>query len=623
MHKRIFARAALPFALVLAVDVRMALAAEEATRAGEVIVVTASRAPSVRRELIGDVSVVTREEIEQAGAASLADLLRTLPGIEIARNGGAGKDTSLFLRGTNASHVVVLIDGVRVGSATNGTTAIQHLPAALIERIEVLRGPASSLYGSEAIGGVVQIFTRRSSAPEFHADLGVGSHRLASADVGGTLVSGPLRLSADAGHAYERGESAIGNPSATAYNPDRDGYRNSHASVNATLALPGTSEAGLRHTQTDSRNWFDSGGATPLANPTRNFDFRGDQTLTTTSIHLRSEPVAGWTTFLRAGRGEDDLTSYGRSSTANTVSRFRTQQDQGTWQNDLRLGTGTLTAGLETVRQKIASTTAYQQTERNVGSAFAGWRGALDAHLLQVNARHDRNSQFGSRNTGYAGWAWLFAPGWQGSLAAGTAFNAPTFNQLYFPGFGRPDLQPETARNVEAGLRYAGTGLEVSAVAYRNRVRNLIANVRISPSIVQAQNVARARLEGVTVDTRASVGDWQLRASLDVQSPRDEATDKLLVRRAQRHATLGANTAIAGWELGGELLASSARYSDVDNRQRMGGYGVVNLTAMKPLDASWSVRLRADNVFGKHYELIPDFTTPAATLFAGLHYRSR
>lgn len=617
MKKSKIVRAALPLALALGFGGGASFADEE------VIVVTASRAPSAKRELIGDVTVVTREDIERAGAASLADVLQAQPGVEIARRGGAGKDTDLFLRGSNPNHVVVLVDGVRVGSATNGTTAIQHLSADLIERVEILRGPASSLYGSEAIGGVVQIFTRRSAAPELHASAGAGSHRLMTASAGGTAVAGPVRVSADAGHFYERGESAIGNPTATAFNPDRDGYRNSHASVNAALRLSAASEAGLQFTRNEGRNWFDSGGATPTANPTRNFDFRGDQTLSSTGVYLRSELLPGWTSFLRLARGEDDLTSFGRTGTRNTVSRFDTVQDQGTWQNDVKLAGGTLTAGVETLRQRVTSTTAYQQTARSVDSGFAGWRGALGDHLLQASARHDRNSQFGVRNTGQAGWAWLFVPGWQASLAAGTAFNAPTFNQLYFPGFGRADLQPETARNVEAGLRYAGDGHELSVVAYRNRVRNLIANVRISPTVVQAQNVARARLEGVTVDYAVSAGDWRLRASLDVQSPRDEDSGTLLVRRAQRHATLVASTFVAGWEVGGELAGASARYNDTANRVRMGGYGIVNLSAAKTLDAAWSLRLRADNVFGKEYELVPDFATPAATLFAGLNYTSR
>jgi vitamin B12 transporter len=575
----------------------------------EPMFVTAARSPQPLAELIADVTIIGPEEIARAGAQSLAELLSGVPGVEIAMNGGPGSTSSVFLRGANRGHTLVLIDGLRIGSSTDGATALEAIPLEQIDHIEILRGPASSLYGADAIGGVIQIFTRRSDgAFSANASAGYGTYRSALASGGVAGGDGPWRFALQAGVRKSAGFNAIGNPDNFSYNPDRDGYRDDSASGSVAFRFAPDQELSAQFLRSRENAQFDAGPG---------FDDRTITTLSSYSIASRNRLASFWMSKLEAGEGDDDsLTQTGFGP-----SRFKTRQRQYTWQNDFALAQGALAVAFERREEHVDGDAGFPVTERNTNAVVGVWQWRDGPQALQANLRHDDSSQFGGRTTGALAYGYALGGGFRMSASYGTAFKAPTFNDLYFPGFSNPALRPETAHSAEAALRYAAGGLSAGVVAYRNRVRDLIVFECDAAFNCAPQNVADATLEGVTLELEARRAEFVIRASADFQRPEDDASGNLLPRRARRHASIGAAQSWGALRVGAELIASSERFDDAANTRRMGGYATVNLTADYALAAGWTLFARFDNALDKHYELAADYNTPGASVFAGVRYR--
>lgn len=578
------------------------------------VVVTATRLPTRASELLNDITVLHREDIETSGAATLPELLAAQPGIEMSTNGGTGKTTSLFLRGAEARHTVVLIDGMRVNSATSGDTAIQHIPLAQIERIEIVRGPVSSLYGSEAIGGVVQIFTRRGDGPltgDIQASYGTRNTSDVSLGLSGSTDA--LHYALTAGHFETDGISSVSNKASTRYNTDDDGYRQDNASGRIGVRFAPGHELAANVFYSDGVSRYDNG---PSA-----FDARMTHTLQGVGVESRNRFASFWTSTLRVAEGTDDSTNF---ASASSRSVFKTKQTQATWQNDFRTPVGDLLAGVERLRQRVASTTAYTVDDRDVDSLLLGYQGRYEAHRLQVSARRDDNSQFGAKTTGMAYYGYQLTPELRASVGAGTSFSAPTFNQLYYPGYGNPDLKPEQGRNKEASLVWEGNRARASVTWFDNRVRDLIQSVLVTPPwTYAAENVQKARLTGWTLAAEANLDDWRPRLTIDLLEAKDEATDHWLPRRAREHMTLALARDIGHWSVNGEVVASGRRFDDAANNTRLDGYAVVNAGVDYRATADTTLFARAVNIFDKKYELAADYATTRAGLFVGVRQRLR
>jgi len=574
----------------------------------EPVFVTAARSPQSLADLLFDVTIIGSDEIARAGAQSLAELLARTPGVEIATNGGPGSTTSVFLRGANRGHTLVLIDGLRIGSSSDGATAFEAIPLDQIDHIEILRGPASSLYGADAIGGVIQIFTRRGDgALAANASAGYGTYATGTATAGVAGGDRAWRYALQAGARRSDGFNAIGNPANFGFNPDRDGYRDDSASGSLAYRFAPENELSAQFFRSRENAQFDAGPG---------FDDRTITTLTSYSIASRNRLASFWTSRLEAGEGDDDSVSQ----TGFGPSRFKTRQRQYAWQNDLALPQGALSLALERREERLDSDAGFAVTARNTNAVVGVWQWRDGPQALQANLRRDDSSQFGGRTTGAAAYGYAFGD-FRASASYGTAFKAPTFNDLYFPGFSNPDLRPETAHNAEAALRYAHGDLGAGIVAYRNRVRDLIVFQCDAAFNCAPQNVANATLEGVTLELETKVGEMSVRASADLQRPEDDATGNLLPRRARRHASLVMARAWSALRIGAEVSASSARFDDAANTRRVGGYTLVNLTADYALAPGWTLFSRFDNVLDKHYELAADYNTPGASVFAGVRYR--
>ena len=567
-----------------------------------VVVTTVNRTPQPLSSVLADVSVVDRETIERSGAVSVADVLARLPGIEFSRNGGPGTATSVFIRGSESRHTAVYIDGVRVDSQATGGATWEQIPLDQIDRIEVLRGPAAAVYGSDAVAGVVQLFTRRGRGPARPtASLTVGSYDTLQAQAG---VSGSERAfdySLSASHGRSNGFDSRTNG---AGNPDRDGWRRSSVQARTGLQLDRRHRLDASLLASNLRAQFD--GFTPGVDDLSLYALR------TGSLAWQARWTEAATTRLQLG--QTDSTYEARPSYYRTETTLRNV----TLLHDQRIGTANLlTATLERREDELlnpATTPAGTALagRRHQDAVGLGWRGDFGAHGLQAHVRRDRDSEFGGRSTGSLAWGWAFMPQWRLTAAAATSFRVPTLYQR-FSQYGNPSLVPETGRNVELGLRWAAAGDEASLTAWRNRVTNLIGFGPPGPCVDRFGcyvNVGEAQLQGVTLAGRMRLAGVMLRGSLDWHDPRNSVTDKLLQRRAQRLATFGAETAMSGWTFGAELQAAGERFEDTANTQRLGGYGLFNLYFGKALTPGLALQARIDNVGGKDYELARSYATP-------------
>ncbi len=579
------------------------------------IVVTASRSPQFADDVLSDVTVIGRDEIIRAGPGGLAALLQRQPGVEITRNGGPGAVSGLFLRGANPGQTVVLVDGVRVGSASTGAATLEAIPLEQVDRIEILRGPASGLYGADAIGGVVQVFTRGQGASSSTVSAGFGSHDTRAFTAGITGDAGPVRVSVQAGHRASRGFNAIDDSKDASFNPDRDGYIAENGSIRLALPWAQGQEVAASYLRNRLNAQFDGGPG---------HDDRTITVLESAQIESRNRLGPRWASRVLVAESVDDSVSR----TGFGDFPFRTRQRQYSWLNDVTLPVGALTVGVERREERVRTDNAFAVTGRDTNAVLGvyQWRG--EAHAVEANVRRDDSDQFGARTTGGAIYAYRVAPPLRLTVGWSAAFKAPSFNDLYFPDFSNPALRPETSRNFEAGVSWRATSAvggeimtwEARAAGYRNRVRDLIVFACDAQFVCAPQNVDQASLDGVTLTLDARRASTTLKASLDLQDPR-ERMGRLLPRRARQHAALTLGREWGPLRMGVEAVAATHRYDDAENARRLGGYGLVNLTVEWEMGQGWSALLRADNVFDRDYRLATQYANGGATVFAALRWQ--
>lgn len=575
-------------------------------------VVTATRTPTRVDDLVSDTVVIDRAQIEQQASRTLPEILARVAGVQISANGGAGKSSSVFIRGTEARHTILLIDGVRYGSATLGTPNWDNIPVEMIDRIEVVKGPASALYGSDGVGGVVQIFTRKAAPgdsafmPRASTTLGSESYKQITGGFSG--ASGAATYSLDVQRTIQDSFSAtnsrvqFGN-----YNPDRDPFNQSavNGSFGYQLNPDWKLDAGLLYS--DGLNHFDDGPGRDTRNTVRT---------QTAYAGAAGKVMSNWSTQLRYSRSEDYTRNIVASS-FNLPGLFETTQNQYLWQNDITTPIGTVIAGLERLEQNVNSDTRYTVTERDINSAFVGLNGDYGPHSWQVNARHDDNSQFGGNDTWFAGYGYRITQNWRVNASHGTSFVAPSFNQLYYPGFGNPNLKPEEGKNTDVGITWSQGAHTVKLVGYDNKITGFITNETLP------QNIPHARIQGGTLSYDGQFGNLGLHASYDSLDPKNEVTGKLLPRRSKDQASLGADYQIGAWKLGGTALYVGQRYDDAANTRPLGSYTTVDLYAEYRVAKDWSVQGRVSNVGDVQYETAYGYNQPGRAFYLTLRWQPK
>jgi vitamin B12 transporter len=606
-----------------AAAVSLALAIISSTAASQVqaqvadtVVVTATRTPQRAVDVIADTTVINAEEIARSGAGSVADILQRQRGIEIARNGPAGTTTSVYVRGANANQIVVLLDGVRVGSATTGTASWNAIPLGAIDRIEIVYGPLSTLYGADAIGGVIQIFTRKGEGtPVVTGSVGAGSNATLQGDAGIFGSSGgPNAISYAFGAGYEESDGfSSTRPGASGYNADEDGYRRRNANGRVSMVLAPGHEIGAQFLASRTFSQYDASGS-------GSYDVHSDSDVNTAAVFMTNQILPNWRSTVQYARSEDKSGNFSNAS-ASGASQIDTEQNEFSWQNNVAIGQDTLQLLFNHRKEEVSS---MRQT-RITNSYAAAYSARRGAHLVDVSARQDR-SVYGSQNTGAAGYGYDFGNGLRATASIGSSFRAPTFNELYFPGYGLATNKPEKGRNREVGLRYDGNGYNLDATYFNNRLTDMIVSATPCPDGINrscAYNVNKGTLEGFSLAGSTRVMDVNLRASLDWQDPRDDTTGRQLARRAKKHANFAADYVMGQLKSGAELTVSGERFDNAANTTRLAGYGLLNLYTTWQFTPDWSLLLRVNNVADKNYEIARNYGTSGRTWFASLRYGIR
>ncbi|MFG0600997.1 TonB-dependent receptor domain-containing protein [Delftia sp. WSY_4] len=576
----------------------------------DTVVVTASRSEQPLRTVTADMTVIDAETIAHSGATGVADLLVQVPGVQINRNGGPGQVTSVYLRGTSNQHTAVFIDGVRYSSQElQGGAVWSTLPLAQIERIEVLRGPAAAIYGSDAMGGVIQIFTKRADGQtRAYAEAGIGNQGTSKLATG--FQGGANGFTYGLNLADERSDGFDVYPGNTfSPNPDKDGYSNTSLGLNAGYKTGiHQIDASLLHSRL--RTHYDQSPP-----PFDDYDV-----VKNTTGSLRWQ--AGWNAMYKS---VVQISHTDSQSDRHTQSPERADGSSTNYllQNLFTLGQHRFNIDLERREDKLDTQYAWTQntdSRRVQNSLSAGWRLTEGRHQFDANLRHDQVRDQQNKTTGGLGYGLQIDERWRWVASAGTAFRTPTLYER-FTGQAAADLKPESSTNVETGLHYAAGANRLSAVVYRNRFKNLITydwNSAVPCNCYR--NWQSVEITGLTLSGSTRLGSANLGASLDFMNPENLETGKLLPYRSKRMLKLNADTQAAGWTLGGEAQLYSGRYADEANTFKLGGYGVVNLYAQRQLTRQWTLLARVNNIADRDYAPTRGYANAGRTVFVSVRW---
>lgn len=582
--------------------------------------VTASRVAETADASLADVSVITRADIDASHAPDLLEVLRLQAGVDVARTGGAGAQTNVFLRGSNSNHVLVLIDGVRVASSNTGAFAWENLPLDSVERIEIVRGPRASYWGSDAIGGVIQIFTRKLTGAQIAASYGTYRSADGSAGYGARGDNGGFSVQVGARHVGGYSATNPGicngpNDPYCIYNPDANGaqYHGGTLSGDYKLGAQTLSASLFRNEGTQN---FDNGASDGISHTL-------DQAL---GVAIEGDMSGDWHQRLSAGTAREDI------ATPVFASAFRSTREQASWTNDLTLSDAQhLIAGIDAAHEQGVSIDtsgfgAPYEKARDMAGAFAGWRVADGGFDSELAGRYDHNSAFGGAFSGSAAAGWKFSDALRVTASFGTAFRAPDLNELYSPGYGgyyagNPDLKPERSRTVELGAEWTPDAASRLAVhAFSTRVHDLIDFA--GGSTYQAINIDRAAIDGIELTQGWRSGPWSLTNNVTFQNPRDTDTGAQLLRRPKRKFS---SVLERGF---GDRLSAGMEFVVDGPRQDVGGivlpgYALANLRADYRLNAAWRIGARLENLFDRSYELAHGYNTPGRSAYVSAIWSPR
>ena len=591
---------------------------------GDAVQVIGTRAPTALDRVVSDVVVIERDRIRASSADSIEDLLRREGGMQMSRTGGPGQSAGIQIRGSSSSSTLVLIDGVRVGSATLGQTDLAGVSLAQVERIEIMRGPGSSLYGADAIGGVVNIVTRRGDgAPNLRGNIAGGNHASGEGYVALSGSSERFDYALSASGETSDGVSALrpgdqfGN-----YNPDDDGFSRYGLSLAGGFSWQKGQRVGLSYTASKLRSMFDSAEFPPpnfLPDPSPDFRNRLNTQLTT--LDYQGTFSSAWAGLLRASYQTDQL-----ESGANVISTFDTARRQITAQATWTPSAQHQVVGAVDLLTESIHSSSFDAPERDNTGLVVGYTGRFGAQKLQADLRWDHNSVYDNQTTGKLGWGMDLSEAWSLRAVAGTAFRAPTFNDLYFPGYGVETLQPERSRSFEAGVDYKAAQTSVATTVYYNKVSDLI-GYQSDPNQCPpgfpfgcAGNTARALLQGITMQGLQQWGQFQFTLALDWLNAKDRDTDTTLPRRAANQQTFAVDWNEGPWQLGGTVLRVSQR---PDAGVLLPAYTLLNLNARWRFERFWQVELRLQNATDRDYEPARDYQDVGRQFWVGLRYDGR
>lgn len=568
-------------------------------------VITANREVQTRRESSAAVSVFTRIDIERLRPASVNELLARVPGVQVTQNGGRGSNSSLFIRGTSTAQSLVLIDGQRAGSISSGGASLQHLNVEQIERIEVLRGSRSAIYGADAIGGVVQIFTRRGEASGVNPYLRIagGSNGTWERSLGVSGGNQQTRYSLNDSLEETAGLDRTG-PSWNS-DADHDAYRNRAFSLNLSHNFNDDLQVGFSALEQRGKSEYDNPygrlDAGWNTNPSKPYT---DYSLSSTSVFADARINEYWSSRLELGHAEDKQDARDKLFPSSEV--FNTYRDSATWLNTLTLNSNhSLLIGADYLKDKLHSSVDYDEDSRWNQAGFIQHSYRAEHFSTEFGLRHDKNQQYGSQNTWNAALTVVLNDDNDLILSYAEGFRVPTFNDLYGPDSwgANPALAPEKSKSYELQWRsQLSEKTRLEASLYRTDVRDLIAYVW-NPATFEGRNynVNQARINGFEASLYQELLGWQSVLGLSLIDPRDRDSGHTLQRRAKRTLGLDLDRRFGKLGVGASWQVVSSSFDDPANTREISGHGVIDLRTSWHASQELAFDLKLNNLLDKGY----------------------
>ncbi|WP_295718001.1 TonB-dependent receptor [uncultured Halovibrio sp.] len=533
------------------------------------LVVTSTLGVETASESLSSVTVIDSRDLQQRNPRELGDVLQAQPGINVTSSGSFGKNTSVFTRGTSSESTILLLDGIRIRSATAGSAPWQYIPPQLLQRIEVVRGPKGTLYGSDAVGGVIQGFTTpRGDQDQQWIEMGGGSFSTQQFNGGVSGQNGDTRYSLQ-GHYLETDGTNL-RPGG-----EDKGFRNAAGTFSVSHGFDNGASIGVVGLQ--------SSGNTEFFRGETDFDMR------TLGVKASTPVVRNWTTSIQLSEARDEQDSERVSG----PSFFDTTSRTARWENTFSFGNHELIAGTEYRVDDVDSSEPYEEDRRSNRAAFAQLLSEFGATSLQLSGRWDDNEAFGEETTGAVALGYDLSSVYSARASYGTAFRAPTFNDLYYPGFGNPNLEPETSGTVEVGFRSDRESVFWDVALFRTDVDNLIS--------AQPDNIKRARIDGIELSGGLSMANFEVTSAVTFQDPEDRSTGDRLARRSKRSVRVDADYTPANYHFGASFIAEGDRYNDRGNSKVLAGFGRLDLRAGMDVTRLLSVSVNVENVFDRRY----------------------
>ncbi|MGJ8692278.1 MAG: TonB-dependent receptor domain-containing protein [Thalassotalea sp.] len=577
----------------------------------EQITVTASRSAMNIDDSLASQILITRRDIEAIQATSILDVLTTVAGIDLANNGGRGQTSSVYMRGANANHTLILIDGIRLSSATLGSTDIQSISPELIERIEIVKGPRAALWGSDAIGGVIQIFTRKLAGGEHFAGLTIGEDNLKQARVGFGVDHGEGSTSVLLNHEQNDGFDVL-----TAAEPDDDGYKRTSVAVKGEQKISDEFAVDWLFSAVQGNSDYDStfGG-------TNKSEINNHAWLLRAKYSANKDNV----TQFYFGQNRDSDKKYGNGTSRSDGNLIQTRRDQvSIINNSMFANNFKVSLGLDYAAEDISSATAYIDTERDVLGVFAHGFYQLEQASFELAVRHDDVEHMDEETTFNAGAGYQFSDLDRLVLNVGTGFKAPTFNDLYWPAglysAGNPDLIAETSETVELVYTTEYSGIQLGFTGYQTDVENLIDWAKDENGFWQPQNVDQVEITGLEFTALYAIDDSSHQFNASYTDAQDQATGKQLERRAKQQFSYIFSTELDGVQLNAEYKFNGKRYDSGD--VKLNSYQLVNLRASYDVTQQFSVQVKLENALNKDYTTANGYNTPDRAFYLSVNYQN-
>ncbi len=578
------------------------------------VVVSASRTEQSLSDVLPSVSVISRADIDKSQATNLADLLKGEAGLEFGRNGGPGSVTSFFLRGQDSKNVVVIVDGIRLKDEVTGTSQVENISLSQIERIELLRGNASALYGQGAVGGVIQIFTKAGKGdPKAYSSVSYGSRNTSDVAVGYGGQVNDYKFNFGVSRQETSGYSAINPSQLSNVNPDKDGYLNNSMSGSLSKGLGGGNEIGVRLNATYAKLDYDDA-----------FGSRADLHTQTsanylTGLYLKNQINDRWISRFDINASQVEIKAH---KNGGLVTNNDTRQSQVRWFNTYQYSeTQSFNFGAEDVRANSVAVSSWASSDasRNARAIFAGHQGKYDRLSSQLNIRYDNITSGQEATTGLLGLGYQLTQSLKAVSSISSGFNTPTlFEQTNTPG-----LASEKYKSREFGFVQTNPRGLTRLVYFNTSTANAILYDGSFQGSNDYGNIGKVENSGIELSSRLSLSGYVLKISAVSQDPWDVSNNRQLERRAKQYGSVDVSRAIGSYDLGAKLYGSAERKDRTGGNGTLSGYSIWSIYASKKIDKEWTARLKIDNAFDRDYQLAYGYNTPGRGAFVTLQYQPK